>query len=203
VEVIGSGCGGSSILNTCMPNIVAGQTGRQNSYGKTPGGTKANWDPSSANYIGNVQYVNPLAFDVNVAGTTGSSGNYGTYSGASTEAVGGEAYSVGVGPADYVPGNAPRVAPLGMFGQHWVNLDMALRRTFPIYHEWKAQFELDMANVANHVVYGLPGQVTTNPDSHTTVQSGVTNGVVNPTFGTISQVDNTPREVQGSLRISF
>jgi hypothetical protein len=203
IEVVGSGCGGSSILNTCMPNIVTGQTGRQYSIGKTPSGAKANWDSSSSNFIGNVQYVNPLAFEVNVAGTTGSTGNYGTYSGSTTEAVGGQAYSVGVGPADYVPGNASRVAPLGMFGQHAVNLDMALRRTFPVYREWKVQFELDMANVANHVTYGLPGQVTTNPDSHTTVQSGVTGGVVNPTFGTISQVNSTPREVQGSLRISF
>jgi hypothetical protein len=203
VQAVGSGCGGSSILNTCMPSIVSGQPGRQYSIGKTPGGAKATWDPSSSNYIGNVQYVNPLAFVVNVAGTTGSSGNYGTYSGSSTEAAGGQAYSVGVGPADYVPGNAPRVAPLGMFGQHAVNTDMALRRTFPIYHEWKAQFELDMANVANHVTYGLPGQVTTTPTKNMTVQSGVTNGIVNPSFGTVTQVNSTPRKVQGSLRISW
>jgi hypothetical protein len=214
VQAVGSGCGGSNILNTCMPSIVTGQAGRQNSFGKTPAGTKANWDPSSSNYIGNVQYVNPYAFQVNVAGTTGTSGNYGTYSGAPTETpvcsgspvtcTGGQAFSVGVGPADYIPGNAPRVAPLGMWGQHTVNTDMALRRTFPIYHEWKVQFELDMANVANHVTYGLPGQVTTTPTKNMTVQSGVSSaGIVNPSFGTITQVNSFPRKVQGSLRISF
>ena len=192
VEVIGSGCGGSSILNTCMPSTVPGVAGRQYSYGKTTTGVKGNWDPKSSNYIGLTQYINPNAFTVNNAGTclTTGTGAYGTTSG--------QAIYVCGGPADYVPGNTTRVAPLGMFGQHTVNTDMSLRRTFPIYHEWKALFQLDMANVFNHVTYGLPGQVTTNPDSHTTVQSGA-----NAQFGVISQVNSTPRKVQGSLRISW
>jgi hypothetical protein len=192
IQVLGSGCAGSSILNQCMPSIVPGQAGRQFNIGKTAAGAKANWDPSSSNYIGNVQYINPAAFTVLIAGTcaTTGTGAYHTFNG--------QAYNVCNGPEDYVPGNASRVAPMNMFAQHTVNTDMALRRSFPIYREWKAQFELDMANVANHVVYGPPGQSGTTVGKTSTVQSGT-----NASFGTLSQVNNFPREVQGSLRISF
>ena len=54
----GSGCGGSGILNQCMPSLVAGQAGRANgAYGKNI--TAA---PGSPNYIGSVQYFNTSAF---------------------------------------------------------------------------------------------------------------------------------------------
>lgn len=187
VVVVGSGCGGSSILNQCEPNLVAGQKGRQYSYGKTASGAKINWDPNSPNYIGKVQYINPAAFTVNIAGTTST---YGTYNG--------QAYSVGNGPALYVPGNAPRVAPLGMFGQDYTDVDLALKRSIPIYREWALQFELDMTNVANHVVYSPPGVSGTTSTTNTVVQSGSNSG-----FGTISQIISNPRDVQAALRISF
>ena len=107
--VIGSGCAGSSILNTCMPNVVAGQAGRQNTYGKTASGAKVNWDTSSANYIGNVGYINPAAFTVTVAGTCKTDGSVGSY-----QTMNGQAYNVCGGPADYVPGNAcGAVEPVG------------------------------------------------------------------------------------------
>ncbi len=185
VIVTGSGCGGSSILNTCEPSLVAGQKGLQYGYGKTAAGNKANWDPSSSNYIGNVQYINPGAFTVNVA--TGTVGTCTL-----------QACAVGNGAALYAPGNAPRVAPLNMFGQHTVDTDLALRRTFPIYHEWKAQFELDMTNVANHVVYSQPGFGTSSSSTNGLVQAGT-----NATFGTIIGVANLPRDVQAALRISW
>jgi hypothetical protein len=66
---------------------------------------------------------------------------------------------------------------------------MHIARTFPIYHEWKFLFALDMTNVANHVVYSGPSA---------TVQSGS-----NSTFGTISAVANYPRDIQASARISW
>ena len=178
----GSGCGGSSILNTCEPSIVPGQPGRQFHYGRTGGGAKVNWDPNSLNYIGKVQYVNPSAFTVNVNSSTAS----------------GQAINVGGGPALYVPGNASRVAPLNMWAQSKPNVDMALKRTFPIYHEWNAAFDLDMTNVFNHVIYNQPGLSGTTPYSTTTVTSGT-----NATFGTITGIQNQPRDVQASLRISF
>jgi hypothetical protein len=36
--IVGSGCAGS-ILNQCMPNVVAGQSVRQNSWDKTASGS--------------------------------------------------------------------------------------------------------------------------------------------------------------------
>jgi hypothetical protein len=179
ILVTGSGCGGSSILNQCMPSVVQGQAGRQNKYGKTASGAAVSWDPNNANYVGNVQYINPNAFTVNNAGTTS---NYGTTSG--------QAIFVGNGPALYVPGNAGRVAPIkGLWTQPSYNADMALKRTFPLYRTMKLALEVDMTNVTNHVVLKGPSA---------SVASGT-----NATFGTISGVANYPRDVQGSARISW
>ena len=195
ILVTASGCGGSSILNQCMPNVVSGQAGRQNTYGKTPSGAKVNWDPSSANYIGNVQYINPAAFTVNTAGTAQCYGTYGLVSGSTTtcQTSAGptyQAFQTGNGPSLYVPGTATRVAPLNMWAQDKPNLDMSLRRTFPIYREWNAAFGVDMTNLFNHVIYNGP--------SSATVQSGT-----NASFGTISTLSSYPRDLQASLRISW
>ncbi len=185
IIVTGSGCAGSGILNQCMPNIVAGQHGRQYEIGKTPSGQPVSFNSGSANYIGTVNYVNPNAFTVNQAGNP---------AGASTDAYGttdGQAINVGGGPADYVPGNAARVAPFGMFGQKSVDVDMALERTFPIYHEWNLALEADMANIANHATYGIP-------------RCSVTKGST-ANFCTITGMGAgyQPRELQVSGRVSW
>jgi Carboxypeptidase regulatory-like domain len=173
----GSGCGGAGILNQCMPNVVAGHAGRQGTYGKNV--TSA---PGSPNYIGNVQYINPAAFTVATAGTTT---NYGTCSNTTST----QACFVGNGPALYVPGNAPRVAALNMFGMGYYDDDVAVKRTFPIYREWNVAIELDMSNLTNHVVWASPNSVVNGGSS----------------FGTISALNanNQPRDVQGMLRINF
>jgi len=199
IVITGSGCGGSGILGTCEPNMVTGQKVRQYNYGKTAAGNKVNWDPSSSNYIGLQQYINPAAFTVNIPGTTASYGTYGFVPGSTTtyatsSGPQNESYSVGNGPALYAPGNASRIAPMGAFGPRTINVDMALKRTFPIYHEWKCQFELDMTNVANHVVYTQPASTTTT----SVVQSGN-----NAAFGTIVGTSNQPRDVQAALRINW
>ncbi|MGD0346647.1 MAG: carboxypeptidase-like regulatory domain-containing protein [Terracidiphilus sp.] len=176
ILVAGSGCGGSSILNQCMPNVVAGQAGRTPlKYGKAASGSAISWDPNNANYIGAAAntYLNPAAFTVNVA----SGGT-------------GQALNVGSGPALYVPGNAGRVAPLpGLWGESFYDVDMALKRSFPIYREWKLAFEADMSNVTNHPVYSTPGA---------SVASGT-----NATYGTIGSISNSPRQTQLSVRISW
>jgi hypothetical protein len=181
IVMVGSGCSGSGILNQCMPNVVAGQAGRQGNYGKNV--TAA---PGSPNYIGNVQYFNPSAFYVTASNnsTSSSSGNYGTcVNSTSTQAC----YTGG--PALYVPGNSPRVAPDGMFGMGYYDDDVALKRTFPIYREWNVAIELDMSNMTNHVVWASP---------NSTVNTG-------SAFGTISALNssNNPRAAQGMLRINF
>jgi len=182
--VTGSGCAGSGILGTCMPSVVSGQPGRQYSYGKTATGANVSWDPNNANYIGKVQYVNPNAFTVLNGGTctAGTATPYHTTSG--------QAYYVCNGPEDFVPGNAGRVAPInGLWSQPTYNLDLALKRTFPIYRIVKLAFEVDMSNVANHVVYKGPSS---------TVAAGA-----NATFGTVTAIANTPRDVQGAVRVSW
>jgi len=77
-----------------------------------------------------------------------------------------------------------------MYSQSTVNVDAAVKRTFSIYRDWKFQFEMDMTNVANHVVYA--------PPSNNTVQGGG-----NLTFGSITAVANNPRDIQFSGRISW
>ncbi|MGD0479897.1 MAG: carboxypeptidase-like regulatory domain-containing protein [Terracidiphilus sp.] len=183
IALVGSGCGGGGILKQCMPSVVAGQAGRvSGAYGKNV--TAAVGSP---NYIGNVQYFNTNAFTVATAGngTTTSNGNYGTCA----NSVSTQACYVWDGPALYVPGNAPRVAPLGMFGMGYYDDDVALKRTFPVYREWNVAIEVDMSNLTNHVVWASP---------NSTVNGG-------SSFGTISGLNagNNPRDLQGMLRINF
>ncbi len=183
IVLTGSGCGGGGILNQCMPSLVAGQAGRAHgAYGKNT--TSA---PGSPNYIGNVQYFNTNAFTVASTGngTTTSNGNYGTCSNTTST----QACYVWNGPALYVPGNAPRVAALNMFGMGYYDDDIAVKRTFPIYREWNVAIEVDMSNLTNHVVWGSP---------NSTVNGGTS-------FGTINALNssNAPRSAQGMLRINF
>lgn len=184
--VTGSGCAGV-ILGTCMPSVVAGQPGRQYNWGKTASGHAVSWDPNNANYVGHVDYVNPAAFTVINAGTcsTTGTGAYHTF----TE----QAYNVCNGPEDYVPGTAARTDPInGLFGQSQYDVDMALKRNFPIYHEWNVKFELDMTNVTNHVEYSVPTNLTVSSTSDNTGN-----------FATVSKLANYPRDVQAAVRLSW
>jgi hypothetical protein len=114
--------------------------------------------------------------------------------GSATDAYGttdGQAINVGGGPADYIPGNTARIAPLGMFAQKSTDVDMALKRTFPIHREWKLALEADMTNVANHALYGTPS---------CTVKSGSSSA-----FCTVSSMASgwLPRDLQVAGRISW
>jgi hypothetical protein len=185
ILVTGSGCGGSGILGTCMPSVVPGQPGRQYSWGKTATGAAVSWDPNSPNYIGGVHYINPAAFTVTNGGTclAGTATPYHSQ----TE----HAYYVCGGPEDYVPGTAARVAPMpDLWTQPTYNLDMSLRRAFPIYREWKLLFAIDMTNVANHVVYSGPGNLSVSNTSDSN-------------FAEVTKIANYPRDVQGSVRINW
>ncbi len=185
--IVGSGCAGSGILNQCMPSVVPGQPGRQNAWGKTASGAAVSWDPNNANYIGHVSYVNPAAFQVLNGGTcaTGTATPYHS----TTE----QAYYVCNGPEDYVPGSAGRVAPInGLYTQPTYNVDMGIKRAFPIYREWKLLFGVDMTNVTNHVVLAGPGSLSVSSTDQTAGN-----------FAVVSKIANYPRDVQGSLRINW
>ncbi len=175
----GSGCGGSSILGTCMPNIVPGQANRINgSYGHAAG-----FD--TATTYNKVSYLNPNAFTVNgscasASGTQFSCPGYGT-------SVGQLTY-VGNGPAVYVPGNASRVAALNTWSMSRYNVDMSIKRIFPVWESVKLQFQADFLNLTNHPVFGAP--------------SGGVNG---SGFGLITSMATAynPRYVQLSASLSF
>jgi hypothetical protein len=176
IAVTGSGCGTGTILNQCMPSIVPGNAARINgSYGKLAGANTA------ATYT-SVQYINPAAFTVaqNVKPSTTPVGN-------SVSTSTQQYTNVGAGPALYVPGNAPRVAALNLWGPSTFNIDMGLKRSFTIYREAKFLFELDALNALNHVVFAAPGAV---------VNGGAS-------FGELTSVANTARDFQASARIQW
>ena len=174
----GTGCGGNSVLGTCMPNIVSGQSARTLSYASPPGGIVA--AQGYSNTFSSVYHLNHSAFTVNSAGT---SSNYGTSIDSNTQQV---SY-VGNGPALYVPGNSPRVGALNVWGMGAYNIDLSLRRTFPIHESWAFQFEADFLNATNHVVWNSPS-------------GGVNSG---SGFGQITGVANQPRDVQFAGRINW
>lgn len=180
IAITGKGCGGSGILNQCMPNVVAGQQSRINGGW----GSHATAAPGSPDYIGGIQYINPAAFTVNTYVDPSKSG---VPIGTSVSSASAQYTNVGQGPELYVPGNAPRVAALNLWGMGSYNVDLALKRTFPIYHEAGLKLEADMLNVTNHVVFNAP-------DS--TVNGG-------SSFGTLSKQANLPRDFQLSARIQW
>ncbi len=174
IAVTGSGCGTGDILNQCMPSVVPGNSARINgSYGKAAGS-------NTATTLANTQYINPAAFSVAIST---SANPVGTVVSSSSQ----QYANVGQGPALYVPGNAARVAASNLWGPSLFNLDLGLKRAFPIYREAKLQFEVDALNALNHVVFSAP--------------SAVVNG--GSSFGTIGSVANTARDFQLSARIQF
>ncbi len=179
----GSGCGGSSILGQCMPSTVPSVAARTGKYG-----SNVTADPKSPNYYGNVKYLNPAAFTVNNSCTAAPKGTTPTtcpsYGGQS-----GQTLYVGNGPALYVPGNAARVGADGVRSMGSYDLDMGLKRTFAVYQNYKLQFEADMSNVTNHVVWGAVSA------------SGSNNSVGTSGFGEIGGPVSQPRDVQFAGRL--
>jgi hypothetical protein len=164
IAATASGCGGSSILSQCMPSVVPSQASRINgSYGKAAGF-------NTATTYTQEPYINPSAFTVASNGTATS-----------------QAVNVGSGPALYVPGNAPRIGALNLWAPSTFNLDLGLKRTFPIYENWKLLFEADALNALNHVVFAAPNAVVNGGSS----------------FGELTSVANTARDFQLSARISW
>ena len=179
LSVSGSGCGGSSILGNCMPSMVQGVSVRNGTkYAKN---VTAN--PSSSNYFAKISYLNFGAFSVANAGTTAQ---YGTACTANAASATSQVCYVGNGPALYVPGNAPRVGAGNAWSMGAYNIDMAIKRSFNIYREWKLQFEADALNATNHTVFG-----------------SINGGVGGSSYGYVTTVSNLPRDWQFSGRLSF
>ena len=91
-----------------------------------------------------------------------------------------------VDPAAYTVGNIPRAAPYGLFAPHNADVDITVRREFPIRERMRLALQADAFNVNNAVHFAAPGL-----------------GIDSATFGIFSAMANSPRKLQFSARIAF
>jgi len=169
----GSGCGGAP-LQQCMPSAVPGVQARQGKYGSN---VVAN--PTASNYYGAQRYINPAAFCVNQPGALATIGT-------TVTTVNGCVNYVGNGPALYVPGTAQRVGADNVWSMSFYDVDFALKRTFPVYEKMTLQFEVDMLNATNHVVW-----------------PALNGGVAGSTLGEVGAPSNFARDFQLSGRFAW
>jgi hypothetical protein len=136
-------------------------------------------DPKAANYYAKVSYLNPAAFSVLQPGTAATVGT-------SVTGASGTINYVGNGTALYVPGNAARVGAGNVWSMSAYNVDLGVKRTFPIWEKVSLQFEADLLNATNHVVWG-----------------SINGGVAGSSFGFVTSLGNQPRDAQISGRINW
>jgi hypothetical protein len=176
----GSGCAGTP-MGTCMPTIVPGVNPRTQSYNKPTGGKVA--ATGYANTYSTINHLNYGAFTVLEATNT------------ATGLPNSQSVPAGLGTAAYVPGNAARVGADNVFGMGFYNVDLGLKRSFPIWENVKLQIEADLLNATNHVVWPNPnGVVGSGSNTSTTVTA---------TYGLLGAPTNNPRDLQLSGRINW
>jgi hypothetical protein len=185
VAFTGTGCPGTA-LSTCMPSPVPGYNPRTFSYNKPPGGIVA--ASGYANSYNTLHHLELNAFSVLDATNT-----------AQSALTNPQLQAVGLGPAAYQIGTAARVGAYNVWGMGTYNIDLGLKRAFPIWESFKLQFEADLLNATNHVVFAGPGGAVGNGSASET--NGVISGTT--TYGTIGSVVNNPRDLQLSARLSW
>ncbi len=89
-------------------------------------------------------------------------------------------------PAAFTIGNAPRTAPYGLFAPLIEDVDLSIRREFPIHESLRFAFQVDVFNINNAVHFAAPN---TNIDA--------------AAFGTFTSQANQARKLQFSARITF
>jgi hypothetical protein len=83
-------------------------------------------------------------------------------------------------------GNTPREAPYHLYNIGTYNLDMSLKRTFPIYNRLKFSLQADCFNVTNHVQFG-----------------GLGTSLSSAAFGTVTSQNNSSRDWQLAGKFNF
>jgi Carboxypeptidase regulatory-like domain len=179
----GTGCAGTP-LGSCMPSVVPGVNPHTLSYAKPAGGVVA--ATGHPNTYSALHHFDLNAFTVNdyLNGLTVTNN---------------QEIPAGFGTAAYVPGNAARVGADNVWGMGTYNIDLGLKRSFPIWENVKLQLEADLLNATNHVVFGSAGGAVGNGSA--TQTNGVISGTTS--YGTITGVANQPRDLQLSGRISW
>lgn len=90
-------------------------------------------------------------------------------------------------PAAGTYGNAPRTAPYRLYGYNLWDVDLSVRREFPIHESLKFSIQMDAFNVPNIVNFAAP-----------TVGTFSSSG-----FGEVTTQANQPRKFQFSARLTF
>jgi hypothetical protein len=150
-----------------------------------------NWEISSI-----FQATSGLPYDVGVSGDIANTGNSGccSYGYERANLVGNPSLS-NPSPAEWFNKAAFAVPAIYTFGNlgrdslradRYINLDLSLVRNFPIGERRRFQFRADLFNVANHPVWGLPGETLNSTQ-----------------FGTITSTRSTQREIQFAGRLFF
>jgi hypothetical protein len=182
ITVTGTGCPGTT-LNQCMPSVVPGVQPRTASYAKPQGGVVAG--TGYANTYSTIHHLDLNAFTVLDATNSAPTNT--------------QQQAVGLGLAAYQIGTAPRVGADNIWSMGYYNLDLGLKRSFPIYERVTFQIEADLLNATNHVVFGAPSGAVGNGSA---TESG-TSITGSTTYGLITGVANQPRDMQLSGRISW
>ena len=86
-------------------------------------------------------------------------------------------------PANYTFGDLGRNA---LRADRYVDLDFSAVRNFPVGESRRFQFRADMFNVANHPVWGTPGETLNSSQ-----------------FGTITSTRSTERQIQFAAKFFF
>jgi Carboxypeptidase regulatory-like domain/TonB dependent receptor len=87
----------------------------------------------------------------------------------------------------YTFGNVARTKAYGLRGPTSYDLDMSLKKNIKITERWNAVFDATAINVTNVVIWGPPATSTGSAS----------------TFGQVTSVANSSRDIQLSLRINF
>jgi hypothetical protein len=84
-------------------------------------------------------------------------------------------------------GDAPRMAPLNLFGYNTWDVDLSIRRVFPIRESARLTLQADAFNLPNIVNFSAPTVGTFTASS----------------YGTVTSQANSPRKLQLSARFEF
>jgi hypothetical protein len=90
-------------------------------------------------------------------------------------------------PDPYSYGNTPGAGAYGLYGPGFWNEDVSVTRQFTISERIKLDFSAEAYNVTNAVAFNGPASLD----------------ITNANFGRITSQQNSPRSMQGSLKLHF
>ncbi|SNT43576.1 hypothetical protein SAMN05421770_11610 [Granulicella rosea] len=130
------------------------------------------------------------SYNPNFSGPVRINGGYGKGVTATTFAsvsyINANAFVATPGNSGYNFGNVARTAPYNLYNIGNYDLDMGIKRVFPLYERAKLTFQADVLNVTNHTQFG-----------------GLGVALSSNAFGTVSKQNNSSRDIQLVAKINF